>query len=63
MMWKKSNFCKNGVFLPMKANCNEEIDEIKPILKKKHLIIEEIIEFELPIENSHRTIIKIKNVK
>ena len=54
---------KNGVFVPMKANCSEEIDEIKPILKKKSLFIEEIKEFDLPIENSHRTIIKIKNVK
>ena len=54
---------KNGSFIPMKANCSEELEEIKPILKKKNLIIENIVEFDLPIENSHRTIIKIKNGK
>lgn len=51
---------KNGYFIPMKANCEEEIKEVLPILKKKQLIIEQIEEFDLPIENSHRTIIKIK---
>ena len=54
---------KNGHFIPMKANCNEEIEEVKPILKKKHLFIEQIEEFNLPIENSHRTIIKFIKTK
>ena len=51
---------KNGYFIPMKANCEDELKECLPILKKKQLIIETIEEFDLPIENSHRTIIKIK---
>lgn len=50
---------KDGSFVPMKANCEEEIKECIPILKRKQLKIEKIEEFELPIENSHRTIIKI----
>ena len=54
---------KNGYFIPMKANCEDEINDCLPILKKKKLVIEQIEEFSLPIENSHRTIIKIKGVK
>ena len=50
---------ENGSFIPMKANCEDEIKEILPILKRKKLKIEKIEEFNLPIENSHRTIIKI----
>ena len=47
---------KNGVFLPMKANCDDEIEEIKT----KNVKIEKIIKFQLPFENSNRTIIEIK---
>ena len=50
---------KNGVFVPMKANCEDEIKDCLPILKRKQLTIEQIDEFLLPIENSKRTIIKI----
>ena len=52
--------CKvNGYFIPMKANASEEISEAKDILLKLNSEIEEVIEFDLPIENSHRTLIKI----
>ena len=54
---------KNGYFIPMKANCDDELKEVKHILKEKSLIIEQIDEFNLPFENSHRTIIKIKKTK
>ena len=47
---------KNGVFLPMKANCDEEIEEI---LDNKKIKINHIERFLLPIENSNRTIIEI----
>ena len=47
---------ENGVFLPMKANCDDEIEEIK----NKRLLIKRIEKFKLPIENSNRTIIEIK---
>ena len=52
---------KNGYFIPMKANCDEEINECLPILKRKKLVIEKVDRFTLPIENSNRTIIVIKN--
>lgn len=52
---------KGGYFIPMKANCEDEIKESLPILKRKNLTIEKIDEFTLPIENSKRTIIVIKN--
>ncbi len=46
--------------MPMKANCYEEIEESMVKIKKKNLKIEKIDEFYLPIEESKRTIIKIK---
>ena len=49
---------KNGVFLPMKANCDDEIEEIK----NKNLRITRIEKFKLPYENSNRTIIEIRKV-
>ena len=51
---------KNGYFIPMKANCEDEINESLPILKRKNIKIDKIDEFYLPIENSKRTIIVIK---
>ena len=50
---------KGGYFIPMKANCEDEIKESLPILKRKNMVIEKIDEFLLPIENSKRTIIKM----
>ena len=50
----------NGYFIPMKANIDNEIEESKDILDKLDSNIEELIEFSLPIENSTRTLIKIK---
>lgn len=53
---------KKGSFIPMKANCEEEIKESLPILKRKGLVISKIEEFTLPFENSHRTLIKINKM-
>ena len=47
---------KDGVFLPMKANCDDEIEEIN----NKKIVITRIEKFQLPIENSNRTIIEIR---
>ena len=51
---------QNGYFIPMKANCDDEITDSIPIIKRKNLIIEKIDKFTLPIENSNRTLIVIK---
>ena len=54
---------ENGYFIPMKANCEEEIEEArKKILKLKIKIIAKE-DFNLPFENSHRTIIKFGKIK
>lgn len=52
--------CKvGGYFIPMKANAKEEIQNSFDILNKLNSEIIEVIEFELPYEKSHRTLIKI----
>jgi 16S rRNA (guanine527-N7)-methyltransferase len=49
----------NGYFIPLKGNAKEEIEISKNIITKLNSHIDNIIEFNLPIENSTRTIIKI----
>ena len=51
---------KNGCFLPMKANCDDEIEEIMATLDQKKVEIANINKFLLPYENSNRTIIEIR---
>ena len=46
----------------MKANIDKEIEESKHAISELNLIIEDKIEFELPIENSKRTIIRFKKI-
>lgn len=53
----------NGHFVAMKANINEEIAEAIPILKKLDSKIDLIDEFELPVEKSKRTLVKVKKTK
>ena len=52
----------NKYFIPLKSNVDEEIINSKNALEKLNSIIEEKIEFLLPIENSKKTILKIKKV-
>lgn len=52
----------NGYFLVMKGNADEEIKNAKNGLKILNSKIEKIDKFFLPIENSSRTIIKIKKI-
>lgn len=52
----------NGLFLPLKSNIDEELEETKEKLKDLNASIEEIIEYTLPIENSKRTILKIRKI-
>ena len=47
----------------MKANCEEEINESKNALNLLNCSIENIIKFNLPYEESIRTLIKIKKEK
>ncbi len=54
---------ENGYFIPLKGNIEEEITESNNALKILNSKIEEIINFQLPIENSNRNIIKIKKLK
>ncbi len=49
-----------GYFIPMKANCDEEINLSTDIIKTINGVIKEVISFNLPIEEAQRTIIKIK---
>ena len=52
----------NGSLVFMKANCDEELDRFIPRTKKLGLIIKNINRFELPIENSNRTLINLTKV-
>ena len=49
-------------FIPMKGNISQEIGECQKALKILNGIVIEKKEFLLPIENSHRTILKIKKM-
>ena len=52
---------KNGVFVAMKGNIEEELtDEIRNKLSKKYFITQ-IEQFTLPKENSQRSLVVIKN--
>lgn len=53
----------NGLFIAMKANIEEEIENSTEILKKLDSKIEKIETFYLPIENSIRNIILIEKLK
>lgn len=50
----------NGYFIFLKANIEDELLESQNALKELNLTIEKQETFNLPIENSNRTIIKIK---
>ena len=54
----------NGYFIPMKGLCDDEIDEASDILKRLGSSILMVDNFTLPVENSQRSLIKIrKSVK
>ncbi len=53
----------NGYFIAMKGQAQEEIKNAQSIISTLSGTIEDIITFELPIENSKRTLIKIKKIK
>lgn len=49
----------NGYFLAMKGNIETELKEALPLFKKYHYHLDDEITFNLPIEQSQRTILKI----
>ncbi len=52
---------ENGIFIAMKGNIEEELnDKVRTIIEKKY-IITDIINFNLPMEESKRSLIIIKN--
>ncbi len=53
----------NGYFLPMKSNINKELEESTNTLNILNSKLIEKFEFNLPIENSKRTILKIQKLK
>lgn len=52
----------DGYFISMKANALDEIKEAKNIIKELGASLEDTIEFLLPIEESNRTLIKIRKI-
>lgn len=52
----------NGYFIPMKANIEDEIKDLT-FLERLGAILERIISFKLPIEDSIRNLVKIKKIE
>ena len=53
----------NGQFISLKSNIDEELKNINNYYNKLHLSNEEIIKFDLPYENSLRTLYKVTKNK
>ena len=53
----------NGLFIAMKSNVDFEIDNSLDIIKKLDSKLENIIEFNLPTENSKRNLVVIRKLK
>lgn len=53
----------NGLFIAMKSNIDYEIDNSLDIIKKLDSKLENIVEFNLPIENSKRNLVVIRKFK
>ena len=54
---------ENGYFIALKGNLDEELNEATNAIKVLNVELTSKIEFDLPIENSHRTIVKFKKNK
>ena len=52
---------KNGSFLAMKGNVEEELELSKDIIKKHNLYVNKKESFTLPTKEDIRTILEIKN--
>lgn len=54
---------ENGFFIALKANIDEEKKEISRALSTLNCKIDNIVEFELPYDFGHRSLIKIEKIK
>lgn len=54
---------KNGYFIALKGNIEEELININNYYKKLYISEESVTKFQLPNEKSNRSIIKIKKLK
>lgn len=52
----------DGYFIAMKANVNDELDNSKNALSKLDCKIDNVIKFNLPIEESNRTLISVRKL-
>lgn len=52
----------NGAFIPLKANVDSELKEIDNAMRELNTVLLDKYEFELPIENSKRTILYFKKI-
>lgn len=46
----------------MKANCDEELENIENLLEKLSLDLVDVKKFKLPIENSNRSLVIFKKI-
>jgi 16S rRNA (guanine527-N7)-methyltransferase len=53
----------NGNFISLKSNIDEEIKNINNYYNKLYLTDEKIIQYQLPVENSLRTLYKVTKTK
>ncbi len=53
----------NGFFIPMKANIAQEIVDSKHAIQTLYVELVDQIQFQLPLENSQRTILKFRKIK
>ena len=60
LSWTMPLVKKNGYFVAMKGNVDEELVMAKSIFERKKYNLERKVEFKLPKEGSTRTILKIK---
>ena len=52
----------NGYFVAMKANLDDEVKDSMKAIELLESRLEDVISFELPIENSIRNLVKIKKL-
>lgn len=57
-----SSLKTGGHLVFMKGNCEDELKSLKKIINKYNSVIENVVYFSLPYENSSRTLVNIKKI-